>query len=83
MALELELATYRKNLPALLQQEGKFVLIRQDQVIGVFATQEDALAAGYDRFGLDAPFFIRQIKAVEAPLVFTRSVRSCPPSTAR
>jgi hypothetical protein len=78
MALELELETYRKNLPNLLDREGKFVLIYQDQVLGVLNTLDDALREGYERVGLFTPFFIRQIKAIEKPIIVHRRVGSCP-----
>ena len=38
MALELELETYKRKLPELLDAEGKFVLIRGDEVAGVLDT---------------------------------------------
>ena len=65
--LDHELATYRRELPRLLTAEGRFVQIMGDQVAGVFDAEEDALEAGYDRFGLDTPFFVKQIVANEKP----------------
>jgi hypothetical protein len=61
-----EWAAYQRELPGLLAagHEGKYVLIRGDDLEGVFDTQEDALNAGYDKFGL-TPFFVHQIWAVE------------------
>ena len=56
MALEKELETYRSHLPELKgENEGRFVLIRGDQVIDVFSSYDDALKAGYTKFGLGPP----------------------------
>jgi hypothetical protein len=61
-ALEKELATYRRALPAMLDQEGKFAVVEGDQVIGSWQTHADALQAGYERFGLH-PFLVKRIEA--------------------
>lgn len=71
MALEKELATYERNLPSLQSQEGKFVLIKGDDVIDVYETYEDALKIGYSKFLLE-PFLIKQIQIVEQIQYFTR-----------
>jgi hypothetical protein len=65
MALERELRTYTEKLPELLAQEGKYVLIHQDEVAGTFDTFADAVQAGYERFDLDQPFLVKEITAVE------------------
>jgi hypothetical protein len=64
MALEKELETYRRELPNLLPQAGKFVLIFQETVAGTWETYRDALQEGYRLFGLK-PFLVKQIQAVE------------------
>jgi hypothetical protein len=64
MALEVELETYRRKLHELTADEGKFALVRGQDLAGVFGTYEDALTEGYRRFGLD-PFLIQQIETVE------------------
>ena len=66
--LDCELATYQRELPRLLAEQGRFVLIKGDQVAGVFDIEDDALEAGYDWFGLDTPFFVKQIVANEKPV---------------
>jgi hypothetical protein len=69
MALEREMETYRRELPGLLARgEGKMVLIFGDQVEGVFETRDDALRAGYDRFGL-VPLLVKEVRANEEPVV--------------
>lgn len=74
MALEKELETYTRELPTLLSQEGKFVLIEDDKVVDVFGTYEDALKEGYELFGLNTPFLVKQIRAVEEIQFVTRGV---------
>ncbi len=62
-----ELETYERRRETLLvQAEGKWVLIRGDQVVGTFDTNMDAVADGYRRFG-NVPFMVKQILRVETP----------------
>jgi hypothetical protein len=77
MALERELATYRRRLPELLANEGKFVVIHGDDVIGIVDTLDAALYLGYDRF-INEPFMARQIRKTEPVLFSSRSLRPCP-----
>ena len=71
MALEKEIATYNNKLPELKENEGKFVLIHGEDVVGTFTSYEDAIKAGYEKFKLD-PFFVRQIHAVEQAQFISR-----------
>lgn len=66
--LERELNTYEKQREQLLaNHEGMFVLIHADEAVGVFESQADAIAQGYERFG-NVPFLVRQIVRVETPV---------------
>ena len=82
MGLERELETYRRELSRLLTEGhwGKFALIHADQVDSVWDTLDDALRAGYDRFGLDEPFMVKQITDVEKVYYSSRNVVPCPSS---
>jgi hypothetical protein len=74
MALEREIETYRSKLPELKgENEGRFVLIKGDQVVDIFTSYEDALKAGYEKFGLD-PFLVKKIEAVEQAQLISRFV---------
>jgi hypothetical protein len=74
MALERELETYRNSLPALKgENEGRFVLIKGDQVIDIFTSYDDALKAGYTAFGL-APFLVKKIEAIEQAQFISRFI---------
>ena len=59
--LERERQYFSEHLVELLSQHlGKFVVIRDDELIGAFNTIEEALADGARRFGL-TPFLVRQV----------------------
>jgi hypothetical protein len=48
----------------LREHEGEHVLIKGDHVLGFFATRDEALVAGYARFGV-VPLFVKQVVATE------------------
>jgi hypothetical protein len=73
MALEKEIATYKAKLPELKEHEGKFVLIKGDEIVDYFAAYEDAIKAGYQRFKLE-PFLVQQISAIEMVQHVTRTI---------
>jgi len=79
VALEQELQAFERELPRLLQDpqnRDKFVLIHGDRVEGVWPTTEEALQAGYERFGLE-PFLVKKITEHEKPLYFSRNIHRC------
>jgi hypothetical protein len=70
MALEREIQFCWKDLPELLANEGKYVLIHHEEVVGVFDGYEDALRAGYVRW-LNEPFLVRRISKTEKTGTFS------------
>ena len=79
MALEKELETFRRELPGLLgdaANRGRYALIQGEAVADLYSTFEEALAAGYDRFGL-TPFLVKEVNDREEPRYFSRNLR-CP-----
>jgi hypothetical protein len=82
MALEREIETYRRKLPELLAQKGKYVVIHAEEVIGIFDGLSDALRAGYERF-LNEPFLMRQIAEEEPSFYNNRNLRPCQSSPER
>jgi hypothetical protein len=62
-ALTDEIATYRRELPRLLEegQEGRFILLLGSQILSLWDTCGDALQAGYERFGPDGRFVVKLI----------------------
>jgi hypothetical protein len=77
MALERELETYGRELPNLLDRQGKYVVIQGEMVIGVYDTFDEALRTGYTLFKLE-PFLVKQIQAQDKPVYFTRDFKQCP-----
>jgi len=76
MPLEKELSVYDANLIDLLASEGKYVLIAGDQISGTFESYDAALAAGYERYGLE-PFLVKQITRAEPIHYFSRDLSAC------
>lgn len=74
MPLERELKTYETNRERLLKEAaGKFVLIKGEEIAGIFVNQEDALQEGYKHFG-NTEFLIKKITEFEEVNSFTRSI---------
>jgi hypothetical protein len=71
--LDREIQTYNAKLSELLSSLGKFVLIKGDEVVGIYDTYADALQIGYDRFKLE-PFLVKQIAPAEKVHYFTREL---------
>jgi hypothetical protein len=73
MALEHESDVYHARPSELLgpsdANEGKFTVIRGDDVRGPFDSYVDALAFGYERPG-PAPFVVKKIEREETVLFF-------------
>ena len=76
MALEKEIKTYSEKLPELLEEQGRFVLICGNDVVGTFVAYEDALAAGYEKCGIKS-FLVKRISAVDRANFFSRSLELC------
>jgi hypothetical protein len=55
-----EVSTYEAHLPAWVDREGQFVLIKGQDVLGFYPRYEEALDAGYDQLG-SGPFLVKQI----------------------
>jgi hypothetical protein len=73
--LEKEIETFRRELPNYADQAGKFLLIRDSEVLGVWAAYEDALKEGYRACGVNQPFLVKKIELVETPLFNSRFVQ--------
>jgi hypothetical protein len=77
MSLNQELQVYRLQLIDMLGvndvNEGKYVVIKGMDVLGIFETYESALDHGYDHCGL-TPFLVKRIERNESILYFSRPV---------
>ena len=68
--LELETKTFEAKLPELLKtEEGRFVLIKKEDVLGTYESLKEAIYAGYEQFRGDA-FFVRQVTPEKQYLTF-------------
>jgi hypothetical protein len=69
--LQRELDTFVVHREKLLSEApGKFALVHEAELAGVYDSQMAAITAGYERFG-NVPFLVKQVVAVETPLPFT------------
>lgn len=74
MPLEKELETYYRNKDNLIvENKGKFVLIKDSQIVGVYTSSEDALTAGLQKFG-NVPFLIKEIEIDDSAHFFYSGV---------
>ncbi|MEA3282155.1 MAG: hypothetical protein U9Q68_06275 [Euryarchaeota archaeon] len=72
--LKKELQTYEARKAELIgTYRGKFALIKDADVLGVFDTKLDAIRQGYERFGR-VPFLVKQIVEIETPQHFTSNL---------
>ncbi len=76
-ALREELETYRAKFDELNAHEGRFALIHDSELGGIFDSYQDALGIGYQKYGL-SPFLVRKIAAVEVAQFVTRHIAPCP-----
>ena len=74
-ALTKETETYKKLLPSLLINEGKFSVIHGDKLIGAYDSYEDALKIGYKECGIN-PFLVKKISAEENISYFSRDLNT-------
>ena len=71
--LEKELEVYNDNLSNLLKDEGKYVLIYKEDIVGIYTAYDDALKAGYEKAKLD-PFLVKKISGAETISYFSREI---------
>jgi hypothetical protein len=68
-----ELNTFKRILPTLVGEDGRYALIAGDELIGIFDTYSDALASGYRARALE-PFLVKQISTFEMIANFSRDL---------
>jgi len=65
VSLHREQAVYEANLSRWLpEHEGEYVLIKGDTIDGFYESRDEALTAGYSRFGI-GPLFVKQVLTSE------------------
>jgi hypothetical protein len=73
-SLENEINTYINNREKLISEaEGKFVLISNEKILGVFDTEMDAVHLGIKQLG-NIAFLVKQISRIDTPLFFTSNL---------
>lgn len=77
--LAVEIATFERQKDELLNSgnEGKYVVIQGDRVLGIWDTYQDALQAGYGTVGLDRSFLVKQLSGLERVHFINRDVLKC------
>lgn len=74
---------YGRELPRLVRDHlGKVALVHQDEVVGIYPTADEALSAGYRRFGY-VRLMVKEIRAREEPPDFVSQVDVAHPSVRR
>jgi hypothetical protein len=74
MPLDRERAVYLRERDRLIESGhlGRWVVIRGEELVGVFDSFDDAMSAGYDRFGLDEVFMARQVARTDPIIPISR-----------
>ena len=71
--LEKDEAALYAELPKLSAEAGKFALVFEQKLIGVYSTYQDALSKGYEVAGLKT-FLVQQISNIPQVQQFSRVV---------
>ena len=65
-----ELASFERHRDELLgSAPNKYVLIHDEEVVGTYESESDAINEGYRKFG-NVPFLVKHIVLTERPLNF-------------
>lgn len=73
--LEIELNTYYKNKNTFNEKSpsGGYVVIKGDDVLGIWETRLDALKAGIEKYG-NVEFLVKDIDESDTILNFSRNI---------
>ena len=75
--LESELKKYEEKKQELLKtDENKYVLIKDQEIVGIFESQKDAIKVGIEKFG-NTPFLVKKIERIEQGQNFTSNLIKC------
>lgn len=72
---EKELEVYKRVRAEYLAQnpQGGFVVIKGEEILGVWQSRLDALKAGIDKYG-DVPFLVKNINESDIAINFSRNL---------
>lgn len=69
-----ELDVFQARLPEWLAHDiGRHALIKGNEALGPYDTQNDAITVGYQTYG-NVPFLVKEILPFERPATFTRDI---------
>ena len=71
-----EIDYYHRHLKDWEGRDGEFILIKEESVVDFFSSYDDALKAGYQKFGLE-PFLVKQINTIDRGSFISRSILPC------
>jgi hypothetical protein len=64
--LQKEEAVYEQNKNSLLEAgKGRYVVIKGDEILSFFDSEEEALKEGYKRFNPNEPFLVKKVLSSE------------------
>lgn len=74
--LEKEIDTYNKVKDSLMLKfsNGGYVVIKEEEVLGVWQTRVDALRAGFEKFG-DVQFLVKNIDDQSVVANYSRNLK--------
>jgi hypothetical protein len=73
MSFEKESAVYDAHLIDWLEHEGKYLVIRGEEISGPYETLDEALEIGYAKYALE-PFMVKPIHKAEPIHYFSRDL---------
>ncbi len=65
--LDEEIKTYINSKSELIKYKGMYVLIKEDDIIGIFKNRNDAMKYGFKMFGY-VPFLVKKITKEDEPI---------------
>ena len=72
--LKKELELFDKKKDELVKENlGKYVLIKENRIIGLYDTEKDAIKVGIDKFG-NVPFLVKKVEKIEQSHNFTSNL---------
>jgi len=72
--LDPELETFEKHRDELLRTaREKFALVKDQEVVGTYDTEQAAISEGYHRFG-NVPFLVKQILEADRQMNFMSGI---------
>ena len=77
LSFQSDIDAFERALPGLLADDhkGEFAVLKNSNVQKVLPTYEQALSWGYEQYGLDDQFFVKQVQDSPEQVVHFRRLR--------